>query len=390
MTNKGETVEASADASLTSGANGYYTTNFGWHCNAWIEFDHPQDMSVTATVHEAGGVAANPCDQKCTPRAFNAWIFRNPDPANPANAGGLFHHDVWWGNGTLAGLSGLTTATSTIPIPPALVERDVIVEFALSDLEGDGNDRSATVTVAANGQSVTRIYTNVDLPECLGDELLIGSLALPLVPKNISSVDVTFTSDVGANPLAPHLSGGDSFFGSGAAVSVGPIDLTFGRFTGGFNHYNDNQLGTFNVTGGLTLHCDITLSNNLEINWNDGTQHRWHIEKESLVEESVVCRDDPEIEQRPPRAPLDTFTAEAIGSLTYGDNIKNEDGSIIHFTIVDAGEPGRDDMIDFKIWAPGDDPVVDAPVLNVAGYLQRGANLQAHYDQPHGNKPPKP
>ena len=377
------------------GVDGFYATDFGWHYNATML---PAN-NVTATVYVEDGAGGDEvatltnCDAGpnldasiCSPRAFNAWVFYAADASNPANSGGLFQDDLWWGTTVLSANPAFdrSSATHTIPIAPALGPRDVTVEFALSDLEND--DRTAKVIFVANGQMVMETYDSTPPPGTYEEELLIDSLTLMGVPGNVSSVDVTFISPDGDAGSAPHLSGGDSFFASGAAVSAGPIDLSFGRFTGGINHYNDNELGTFTVTGGLTLHCDITLSNNLEINWNDGTQNRWHIEKESLTE--VLCSDDPEIEQRPPRAPLDTLMAEAIGRLTY-DGLRNEGGSIIHFTIVDGGEPGRKDMIDFKIWLPGDDPAVDTPILNVAGYLQRGGNLQAHYDQPHGNKPPK-
>lgn len=39
------------------------------------------------------------------------------------------------------------------------------------------------------------------------------------------------------------------------------------------------------------------------------------------------------------------------------------------------------DQATINIWAPGADPLVDAPVLTVDGDLDHG-NTQAHYDQP--------
>jgi hypothetical protein len=38
-----------------------------------------------------------------------------------------------------------------------------------------------------------------------------------------------------------------------------------------------------------------------------------------------------------------------------------------------------------QIWEPGADIDNDDPVLDVSGFMIRGGNLQAHYDQPHGN-----
>ncbi len=91
------------------------------------------------------------------------------------------------------------------------------VEFALSDLEDDG--RTAKVMIEANGQMVMETYTSADMPEYVGDELLIDSLTLTGVPGNVSSIDVTFISEEGTT-TNPSESGGDSFFGSGASVTA--------------------------------------------------------------------------------------------------------------------------------------------------------------------------
>lgn len=146
-----------------------------------------------------------------------------------------------------------------------------------------------------------------------------------------------------------------------------------GRMTGGGNQI---VLGDVKVTRGFTIHCDITLSNNIEINWPHA--NNWHLDKPI---ETAVCLDDPTVEPAPPVAPFDTFIGTATGSLN------GVPGSVLHFTFVDAGEPGGDvDFAKIEIWAPGANPAVDAPVLFVNQTLTRG-NVQAHYDQPHGNKP---
>jgi hypothetical protein len=148
----------------------------------------------------------------------------------------------------------------------------------------------------------------------------------------------------------------------------GECETIPGRMTGGgFQLRVDGA----RITRGLTLHCDITLSNNLEINWPGG--NKWHLEKESL--ESVSCIDDPAYDPFPPAAPFDTFIATAYGSLN------GVGGSMIYFTFIDDGEPGRTDEAHFTIYAPGEGPG-DTPVLEVSGQLD-GGNLQAHYDQPH-------
>lgn len=137
-----------------------------------------------------------------------------------------------------------------------------------------------------------------------------------------------------------------------------------GRMTGGGNPKIDG------VNFGLTLHCDITLSNNLEINWDGGN---WHLSKPI---DSAVCIDDVAIDPAPPAAPFDTFQGVATGRLD------GTDGSVVHFEFIDAGEPGRNDLVSIQVWAVGDDPSFDAPILDVSGNLEKG-NLQAHFDQPH-------
>ena len=64
------------------------------------------------------------------------------------------------------------------------------------------------------------------------------------------------------------------------------------------------------ITRGFTIHCDIILSNNLEINWSGG--NKWHIDKPLT---SATCVDDPAISPEPPAAPFDTFIGEGEGTL---------------------------------------------------------------------------
>jgi hypothetical protein len=143
-----------------------------------------------------------------------------------------------------------------------------------------------------------------------------------------------------------------------------------GRMTGGGGQI---RVDGVRITRGLTIHCDITLSNNIEINWSGG--NKWHIDKPL---DSALCIDDPNIDPTPPDAPFDTFIGEADGELN------GMPGSILRFTFIDAGEPGIMDQAYLMIWAPGDDPDTDDPILEAGGYLDNG-NLQAHFDQPHKN-----
>lgn len=138
-----------------------------------------------------------------------------------------------------------------------------------------------------------------------------------------------------------------------------------GRFTGGGHQL---RVDGVRVTRGLTVHCDLLLSNNLEVNWSGNQFHM----TEHLT--TVECSDDPDITQAPPDAPLDTL--RGVGAGRYN----GADGYTIEFTLVDAGEPGREDMAALLIYETADPSNV---VLNVPLQLLDGGNLQAHEDQPH-------
>ena len=128
------------------------------------------------------------------------------------------------------------------------------------------------------------------------------------------------------------------------------------------------RVGEARVTRGLTIHCDLVLSNNLEINWGG---NRFHMTEHMTT---VACTDDPAIVQAPPPAPLDTL----IGVGTGRDN--NVDGYTVEFTLVDYGEPGANDRMAIRIYQASNPANV---VLNVPLQKLSGGNLQAHYDQPH-------
>lgn len=128
-------------------------------------------------------------------------------------------------------------------------------------------------------------------------------------------------------------------------------------------------VGEVFVSRGLTIHCDILLSNNLEINW---AGNRWHLDKPL---DAATCVDDPAYNPVPPRAPFDTFHGVGTGRLN------GVDGSVVRFTFIDNGEPGRTDRASIQIFDPSGVQVLNVPLNN----LDRG-NLQAHYDQPHGSR----
>jgi hypothetical protein len=146
-----------------------------------------------------------------------------------------------------------------------------------------------------------------------------------------------------------------------------PPPVAEGRMTGGGFGID----GSIKVTGGFTIHCDITLSNNIEINWPG---NKWHLTKPIT---SAICLDDPNVDHGPPAAPFDTFIGEGLGELN------GVPGYLIQFTFVDAGEPGKNDVATIQIFPPGG----GAPVLDIGPLNISKGNLQAHYDQPHGQKP---
>lgn len=155
-----------------------------------------------------------------------------------------------------------------------------------------------------------------------------------------------------------------------ATVTLNPfVNNLNGRMTGGSGKVYLVDLDQY-LTSGFTIHCDIRLSNNLEINWPG---NKWHLEKESLS--NVRCIDAPGVEPGQPDAPFDTFISEAVGSLN------GVPGSKIWFTFVDAGEPGKTaDRVSILIKDGS-----GKTVLALTNQPIRG-NLQAHEDQPHRNR----
>ena len=182
-------------------------------------------------------------------------------------------------------------------------------------------------------------------------------------PDGAVSVALSATAEA---PWGNGVSGGQ-YFGVTVNIPDEPCepDLTNGRFTGGGHQI---RVDGVRVTRGLTIHCDLLLSNNLELNWQGNKFHM----TEHLT--TVICSDDPEIIQAPPPAPLDTLVG--IGEGRYN----GVDGYTVEFILVDAGEPGTDDEMGMTVYetAIPANVVLDVPIQKMDG-----GNLQAHYDQPH-------
>lgn len=147
-------------------------------------------------------------------------------------------------------------------------------------------------------------------------------------------------------------------------------ELLNGRMTGGGVKATSDAGDP--VTLGLTLHCDILLSNNLEVNWGG---HQWHLTKPIT---SSACSVDPNISAPPPASPINTFEGTGFGKL---DGVGN---SFVEFRFQDAGEPGSHDTVELTIYQPGSTSNV---ALHVSLQNLNVGNIQMHYDQPHGQKP---
>jgi len=171
------------------------------------------------------------------------------------------------------------------------------------------------------------------------------------------------------------------------------------RITGGGWRVTGSDGVDVRSSGGFTLHCDITLSNNLQINWGQG--NKWHINK---FVDAAFCKDDPAYTPGPPDAPADTYFGLDVGRLN------NKDGSVACFKFEDHGErsgdPDGPDQALIRIWEVGFDPGIRAEHLDDPGFdcLVRVSdpstdshtvlfvpesnikgNYQFHEDQPHKN-----
>ncbi|HEX7778623.1 MAG TPA: hypothetical protein VF424_05265, partial [Vicinamibacterales bacterium] len=193
------------------------------------------------------------------------------------------------------------------------------------------------------------------------------------VPAGYSSsitVLTVATPPVGPQTILGNVASGRVGSGRGVTAlyvnTAGPLEGD-GRFTGGGNQIklDDNV----RVSRGLTIHCDLLLSNNLEVNWGQG--NNFHM-TEHLT--TVSCTDDPDIIQAPPPAPLDTLIGTGTGKFN------GVDGYTVQFTLQDFGEPGTADKMAIRIFETANPSNV---VLNIPLNLLANGNLQAHFDQPH-------
>lgn len=259
-----------------------------------------------------------------------------------------------------------TTVEQTFNFVPSMEDRAATLDLMFASVFGTasgGEFRPSAINVTVGG--VLEVYDNL-LDSYDGEEWDTLSLSLT-IPAGVDQVKVQALSvdNLETGDLVASL----HWITGGLTITpTPPSTFTPGRMTGG----GKIKDGRIKVKAALTLHCDITLSNNLQVNWSG--KNKWHLQKPIT---SATCINDPDVEPVPPAAPFDTFIGEGVGKLN------GKKGSIARFTFVDGGEPGKHvDGMTISIWAPGDDPDSDKPVLEVSGDLKNG-NYQAHYDQPH-------
>lgn len=185
---------------------------------------------------------------------------------------------------------------------------------------------------------------NIDIPAG------VGELTVELISSSDGSVPTGFTS---SDPA--------SLFWIASGLQFPPGGK--GRMTGGGE--NIPLSDGLRITKGFTIHCDLLLSNNLEVNW---PQNKFHMTENT----SAVCIDT-DAEQHPPNAPFDTFIGEGVGKLN------GVAGARIRWTFADNGEPGK--MNDEVAIAIDDKDGNNVLTLLLAKIF--GGNIQAHFDQPH-------
>jgi hypothetical protein len=200
----------------------------------------------------------------------------------------------------------------------------------------------------------TGSITGLQFTACNTATISCSAPGFPSIPVTYTNGTTILTSDVCPviQEIPGRMTGGGSIFTVGGSVPGANI----------------------RVTHGFELHCDARiLPNNLEVNVHTPANDRFHLE--DLI--SARCSDDPLIDQRPPVAPIDTYIGYGIGRWNAVS------GYSIRFTLVDAGEPGKDDQAVYLVWLDTNgNGVVDGaerPVLNtiVLTDLTFG-NHQAH------------
>jgi hypothetical protein len=251
-----------------------------------------------------------------------------------------------------------TTVPQMFSFAPAGSDRIASLDMFFASVSGSastGNLRPSVIEVRVEGPGIDVLssFENV-LDSLSGDEWDAFKVSVDL-PAGADTLTVQALSrddlDIGLQPA--------SFDWLAAALSLESEEPpgTPGRMTGGGSVF---KLDGTRVTRGFEIHCDLREPNNIQVNWPGNRFHMTDLT-------SAVCIDTP-VDQLPRSAPFDTFQGEGTGKLNGAE------GARIEFVFVDAGEPGRNDTAEIRIFDQANDEV-----LFVSGNLDRG-NMQAHKD----------
>jgi len=147
---------------------------------------------------------------------------------------------------------------------------------------------------------------------------------------------------------------------AGSSALVIETVLAEGRITGGGSIFATvNGTPNVRVTHGLELRCDpADTRQSLEINWDGG--NNFHLDK---IINSVICFDDPTTSPPPPPGTVvDTYAGNTLfnGQSGYhgfgyavGTGTCNKAPATIYFILIDAGEPGTEDIAEYHIVSSG-------------------------------------
>lgn len=246
-----------------------------------------------------------------------------------------------------------TTVPQTFSFAPATTVRQADLSMFFSSVAGTtsgGDFRPSSIKITTD--MGTEVYFDNYLDSNDGQEWDTLKLTVDIPAQATQLTVQALSEDRISNGGTPA-----SFIWTAAALSI-PYEISpaKGRMTGGGSVFTDDN---DRVTLGFEIHCDLSKPNNLQVNWPDG--NKFHM----LELTSAICKDDPAINQKPPVAPLDTFTGVGTG------RFNGVEGATIYFTFVDKGEPGKSDTALIQIFDDGGD------VLYVEGSMKYG-NLQAH------------
>jgi hypothetical protein len=247
-----------------------------------------------------------------------------------------------------------TTVPQTFSFASATTDRQADLSMFFSSVAGTtsgGEFRPTSIKITTNMGA--EVYFDNYLDSNDGQEWDTLKLTVD-IPAQATQLTVQALSE-------NHISNDESpasFVWTAAALSI-PYEISpaKGRMTGGGSVFTDDNA---RVTLGFEIHCDLSKPNNLQVNWPGG--NKFHM----LELTSAICTDDPAINQKPPVAPLDTFTGVGTG------RFNGVEGATINFIFVDKGEPGKSDTARIQIFDNG-----GQEVLYVDGSMKYG-NLQAH------------